>query len=565
MFHISIKFQINELKFSPNNKVTMSLERTPPPGIIPSGAPQAPALPPASALAPFSIEPSACHICNHTMNEGQDCLIITECSHPFHRTCIEEHLTTSAECPVCKRPCQLNELRTLLIVQKTMGFGKPGNRGKGRGALSKHYNTRSASRNLFQESQNQQLHMNSSLQGLNYGTPNHSGMGQNPTNMNSPGQSTSNQVISNTIDYTEINRMIEANLTRLLNNINILPSCGQNGSANNFQNHNSNSQPAINNISHNNTNRPPSSRQNPSLNLFNLSPNTFSHTNSSQISSDKATSIIQSWNLRFDGSSSGLNVEEFLYRIRSLTNDNFFGDFSVILKNLNTLLIGKAKDWYWRYHKQTPSLNWNDFCVAIRAQYKDFKTSYDIREDIRNRKQRANESFDTFFEAISALMDRLPTPMTDEELIEILPRNLRPEIRQELLYVKIHSISHLRQLVQTRENFLSDEYVRRNLSSRAPGINSAPRKYVADIEIQKNTDSNFDSEPNVDALDKVGSHSKCWNCDEIGHHWHDCLRDRTIFCYGCGGKNVYKPNCVDCKERKLSHSKNPKVKDPLMN
>lgn len=162
-------------------------------------------------------------------------------------------------------------------------------------------------------------------------------------------------------------------------------------------------------------------------------------------------------------------------------------------------------------------------------------------------------------------MDRLPTPMTDEELIEILPRNLRPEIRQELLYVKIHSISHLRQLVQTRENFLSDEYVRRNLSSRAPGINSAPRKYVADIEIQKNTDSNFDSEPNVDALDKVGSHSKCWNCDEIGHHWHDCLRDRTIFCYGCGAKNVYKPNCVDCKDRKLSHSKNPKVKDPLMN
>lgn len=64
-------------------------------------------------------------------------------------------------------------------------------------------------------------------------------------------------------------------------------------------------------------------------------------------------------------------------------------------------------------------------------------------------------------------MDMLPNPMTDEELIEILLRNLRPEIRQDLLYIKIQSISHLRQLVHTREHFLSDDYVRKNLSPRA--------------------------------------------------------------------------------------------------
>lgn len=66
-----------------------------------------------------------------------------------------------------------------------------------------------------------------------------------------------------------------------------------------------------------------------------------------------------------------------------------------------------------------------------------------------------------FFDAISSIMDRLPTPMAEEELIEILQRNLRPEVRQELLFLKITSVSQLRQLVQTREHFLNEEYVRK--------------------------------------------------------------------------------------------------------
>lgn len=525
------------------------MERTPPP-----------AIPPPPSLAPVSIEPSACNVCNCTMSEGQDCLIISECSHPFHRSCIENYLTTTSECPVCKRPCQLNELRSLLILQKTIA--KPtNNKNKGRGAMAKHYNTRSTSRNIFQDPGNQ-FSLNSSMQGYNLQTPNRGAIGLNQNNINSPNQSTTNQAAANAIDYNEINRLIEANLTRLLQNINILPNSEQVRRSNAVQEQNANSFPVMNNITTTNITRPQTAPTNASSNLFNLSPNTFQNSNVTTMPSDKATSIIQSWNLKFDGSSSGLNVEEFLYRIRSLTNDNFNGDYAVICRNLNTLLTGKAKEWYWRYHKQTPCLNWNEFCEAIRGQYKDFKTSFDIREEIRNRKQKANESFDAFFEAVSAIMDRLPRPMTEEELIEILPRNLRPEVRQDLLYVRINSISHLRQLVQTREHFLNDEYVRKNLAMRHPGISQIPRRHVADIDIAVDLDISEDPVHNVDAFHKTVVNSQCWNCDETGHHWQDCLHDRTIFCYGCGAKNIYKPNCVECRARKHNLSKNLRPMGP---
>lgn len=39
----------------------------------------------------------------------------------------------------------------------------------------------------------------------------------------------------------------------------------------------------------------------------------------------------------------------------------------------------------------------------------------------------------------------------------------------------------------------------------------------------------------------------CWNCKESGHSFADCIAARTIFCYGCGAENVYRPNCSRCK------------------
>lgn len=151
-------------------------------------------------------------------------------------------------------------------------------------------------------------------------------------------------------------------------------------------------------------------------NLYNIYPHSYVNSVSSNTPLDKITAIIQSWNIKFDGSATGLSVEEFLYRVTSLTNYNFNGDFTAICKNLNSLLVGKAKEWHWWHHRQSPSPTWNDFCTAIRAQFKEFKTTYDIKEELRNRKQKQNENFDSFREAVSCIMDRLSIPIADEEL-----------------------------------------------------------------------------------------------------------------------------------------------------
>ncbi|XP_058975871.1 uncharacterized protein LOC131801338 [Musca domestica] len=86
------------------------------------------------------------------MVEGDDCRMLNECFHTFHRSCVEAHMSSSNECPVCKRSCELNELRDIVVQAKNVPVFKPNApRGKGRGAMSKQYNTRSSSRNLFQD------------------------------------------------------------------------------------------------------------------------------------------------------------------------------------------------------------------------------------------------------------------------------------------------------------------------------------------------------------------------------------------------------------------------------
>lgn len=99
------------------------------------------------------------------------------------------------------------------------------------------------------------------------------------------------------------------------------------------------------------------------------------------------------------------------------------------------------------------------FCVALKYQYKEFKSCFDKKKEIRNRRGTPSENFESFYETISTLLDRLDTPMPEHEL-------------KELLYVPIFSITHLRKLVMC-ESLLGEECFRKGMPERLnPNVNS---------------------------------------------------------------------------------------------
>ena len=54
------------------------------------------------------------------------------------------------------------------------------------------------------------------------------------------------------------------------------------------------------------------------------------------------------------------------------------------------------------------------------------------------------EKFDSYYDSILQITDRIQTPVSEFELLEIIKRKMKLEIRKELLHFSINSIAQLR-------------------------------------------------------------------------------------------------------------------------
>lgn len=264
---------------------------------------------------------------------------------------------------------------------------------------------------------------------------------------------------------------------------------------------------------------------------------------------EKISSIIHNWHIKFSGGLNDLSVDEFIYRINTLTANHLNNDFEIISQHVHSLFEGKAKQWFWRFHRLNENFTWPSLCEALRKQYKEDYTDYDIKDDIRNRKQRTNETFDEFLDSILVLCDKLENQMSDAEFIETVIRNLKPDLRFELLHLKIVNISDLRREVRKHEKFMKD-ILGNSIARHIPN-----RKQIAEIFVSDSSDMADGEQETSSEVNAIDVHRlKCWNCEENGHGYHDCLKQRRVFCYGCGAKDTYKPNCLKCANKSENYN-----------
>lgn len=291
---------------------------------------------------------------------------------------------------------------------------------------------------------------------------------------------------------------------------------------------------------------------------MNVSRSGASNSNNSDLTCrpDKVLHIISNWKIKFTGSVNSISVENFLYRIEALTSHTLQGDFDLLCRNASSLFEGKAADWFWRYHRSVHSVNWHDLCRALRQQYSDSRSDVDIRELIRDRKQRQGESFDNFYESVVQLTDRLREPLSCDMLVEILRRNLLPEIQHEILNLKITSLQELRDICRRREFFLQDVRRKHGLDFSKPTQSSKRVCEVDELVTEEDMGSFIDSNEQV-----AGISLNCWNCHQAGHRYQECLADRSVFCYGCGTPNIYKPNCRKCSSKNWKSSAPPSAQN----
>lgn len=475
-------------------------------------------------LANAALVETICKICQKPLGEANaiNRVFSTPCEHRFHENCINDWVEQFKECQECKKLVHIRDLKQVIVPPDTP---EPLVQ---TGSVPKVHNTRHQSKKNSNSQPQPEAGIGDLDQVDNQPPRNRNRkVGRPARNRNvtqneqrvSIGSSYRNE--QEAVDYNRIFTQIEQIVSRQIANLSLHNHSGD------F-----------------------SDRANITRNSMGSSDNTRGR---SQINPEKITQLIHRWNVKFDGSMKGDTVEEFIYRIQTLTEDCLDNDFEAVCKNLHILLVGKAREWYWRYRKEFPRIVWEEFCAALKYQYKDYRKDSEILEDIRGRKQKPGESFETFYDEIMILSSRMSASIPEEQLIEMLSRNLLPDIRHELLYVPIHSIAHLRKLVQMRENLLGDVSAKRSI--RNQGNQPFAKRNIAALE---DSVSSSEVDPNQVVIEAIQAPIKvfrCWNCDTEGHGWDMCLQERRRFCYGCGAKNVYKPQCTVCLSRKSENLK----------
>ncbi|XP_039233794.1 uncharacterized protein LOC120322428 [Drosophila yakuba] len=461
-----------------------------------------------------------CALCSTVMDNTNPCYHLA-CKHVFHKNCVEAWLTENSCCYSCNAPINKKEIK--VVVGNCSPFRAqplpvptaPVQRG---------VTTRNLARALAQlEEANpanipEPLPLNtsgapSSVLDASQSTEHREGIARHPRGRPRSGRPvrTIDSRRTQAVDYNTIQDMIEQTVTRVLSSLSIqhLP--------------------------------PPSNSQGPDMTREQAS---FS---SSSISSRQTVDIMQKWGVHFDGSTDGLGVEEFIYRIKALTDKTLGSDFTSMCKNMHVLFTGKARSWYWRYHKQVDGIVWSNICASLRQHYKDYRSDFMSMELIRARKQKHGEPFSAFYEAVASLIDKASIKIEEEEFIEILKNNLLPETRQKLLYQPVHSVGHLRRLVQMSEN-LSHEISCRTEQVKTKSIPNR-RQVFALEDHSSEVEEISPTGAEIAALRRSTEKLKCWNCEEIGHIWENCLADRRVFCYGCGRPDTYKPQCQNCLQK----------------
>lgn len=230
------------------------------------------------------------------------------------------------------------------------------------------------------------------------------------------------------------------------------------------------------------------------------------------------------------------------------------------------LLDGPASDWFFTFVDELQT--WDQFETSITYRFGNPNMDQGIRSRIQERKQLRGEPFIAFVSEIEKLDRLLSHPLSKRRKFEVIWDNMRQHYRSKISLVEVRDLKHLirlnhridaadpqlqqqsgempvrrsvNQIDADGSDYESDQSAsinaignqgQRNSGQRHPNQQANRREQRGTANPQANADQ-------ANTLD-------CWNCQERGHSWRQCQRQKVIFCYGCGNLGRVIRNCERC-------------------
>lgn len=165
---------------------------------------------------------------------------------------------------------------------------------------------------------------------------------------------------------------------------------------------------------------------------------------------------VRKWSLRFSGSSTEIDIEEFIFRVERCAYG--LSEKSLMI-GMNHLLTERANDFYWLHQKRKLTDSWDELRQALLSRFsiRSKANDYKIRAEMVSRTQGRNESFFDFCLEIQTLSHRMTTRMPETELVELLRSNMQIHLRKATWLQKTDTLDQLKTLCREFEHLCEEE------------------------------------------------------------------------------------------------------------
>lgn len=269
--------------------------------------------------------------------------------------------------------------------------------------------------------------------------------------------------------------------------------------------------------------------------------NSSSESETSDFFSTKLTFGKLNCQFYFDGSSSCLPVDDFIYRVERLGKVHRISN-SQLVDEVSFLLRDTAATWYWRYLKKTKCRSWSQLKQDFIAYFDD-RGDENIIRYVEYRKQRTWESYSEYYKDIRSKILLLSKDYEEKDLMRILYKNMRHGLSCLLISRNFKTVRELvSECTRLEEHWNKHNFVPEMLCQTKRSVNELETFDLEESDhryTSKEVDALYNSKAKADNPKNL----VCWNC--MGDHWYrDCPEPiKPLCCFGCGQHVPLKPYC----------------------